>query len=222
MNNNDFRAAALGITGGVIATFATITFLDNDMDTRILDAIGRWRMTPRERDEYDRIRRGQAETYAAEARKTEEEQAEIRAKFRPGLLSLQGKFAVQMPLSELSIRDLISEIRYAKTRKREEIADGDGTYVFGEAEVWGPQVDALRSEFQSRHIEDMSLLDRTRYNAAYKYVSSHRDEWPPVPARRTTTAGMAQTSAAGEPSTSYPSYPDFSGPAALADATTEE
>ncbi|MFE3023205.1 hypothetical protein [Nocardia tengchongensis] len=218
MNSNDIRAAAIGVTGGVVATFATIAFLDRDLETRIPEAINRWRLPAEQRAEYDRIRQEQAARRDADAREREQVQVEIRANFRPDLLS-----GPAMPLSELSIPGLISEIRYAKNSKCAEMEAADRTYpVVSDARVWAPQLEALRSEFQSRHIENMSLLDRTRYNAAYSYVISHADEWPDTPVRPSLPVVKLPTASEGESPSMYPPYPDFSGPYSTANNATEE
>ncbi|MGW4247175.1 hypothetical protein [Nocardia sp. NPDC004722] len=177
MHHNDVRAIIVGLTGGVIATLGTIAFLDHDFEQRIPEAINRWRLSPVERAEYDEIRAQQAARRTADQCEREQAQVEIRAQFRPELLH-----GSAMALSQLPIPVLISEIRYAKHRKCSEMAAADRTYpVVSDARVWGPQLEALRSEFGHRDLDRMSFLDGTRYRHAYSYITSHTDEWAETP-----------------------------------------
>ncbi|MEG8177476.1 hypothetical protein GZH49_02875 [Nocardia terpenica] len=177
MTRNNFRAVGIGVTGGLIAAFGTIAFFEMDLEITIPNAVRRWLLSPADRAVYDAICQAQADKRAASDRKREQQQAGLRAKFRPDLLST---YPAVQPLSALPLADLISEIRYAKTRKRDEIHTAGHGYGSTETAMWTQQIAALRSEFQRRDGEPMSFLDRTRYNAASSAVHSYDDEWPPL------------------------------------------
>ncbi|MEV6070044.1 hypothetical protein AB0L82_26160 [Nocardia sp. NPDC052001] len=215
MHSNDFRTAVvIGLACGAVATFATIAILVNDLDARIPDAINRLRLSPADRADYDRILREQKARREFDVHAREQVQIQIRAKFRPELLS--GPIARE--LSELSVSELISEVRYAKNRKCAEMVAVDPGYpVERDARVWAPQLEALRSEFESRDPDELSFLDRARFYHAYNYVSSHTDEWPTA---RDAFAQNVDVPASVAPwqSRTFPPYPDFSGPADEAQA----
>ncbi|MVU79477.1 hypothetical protein GPX89_19790 [Nocardia sp. ET3-3] len=224
MNRNDIRAAGFGIAGGMVVAIGTIAYFALDLEVKIPNAIHRWQLSPADRTEYDAIRQAQTDKYADADRKREQAQLEVRAKFRPDLLSISPKVPV---LSELPLEALISEIRYAKTRKRRAIETARGTFTCGDStDMWTQQIAALRSEFQRRDTEPLSFLDRARHNAARHDVNSHDDEWPPFrafnPATEQTAATFHEEQAvvASDPLTTYPPYPDFSGP--TAPTSTEE
>ncbi|MEV6073405.1 hypothetical protein AB0L82_43245 [Nocardia sp. NPDC052001] len=209
MNRNDIRATGFGVAGGMIATFAAIAFVENDLDTKISEAIGRWRLTPTERAEYDAIRRERTEHDALKADRREQEQADLRAKFRPDLLS---RSATATELSQLSVTELISEIRYARGHRAQERRD----IGYGAASLWNPQVDALASEFARRTPARMSVLDNARYFAAYSYVNGYDDEWMPIAASDSPMWEPPAMPAAEQPQ--YPPYPDFTGPVTAREA----
>ncbi|WP_306364380.1 hypothetical protein [Nocardia sp. CC227C] len=208
MHRNDIRAAVFGATTGLIAGLAPILFVEFELDTRIGDAVDRWRLSPADRAEYDRIRRERAEHRAAKVRKQEQAQAAIRARFRPDLLT-----GPQTELAQLSLRDLVEEINHAKVHRIAAVNEAGGSATV--TSMWDDQVRALRSEFQRREGEPMSILDRDRYYAASQAVN---DPWPLDSSPTLSPLTPAPVSDFGTPT--FRPYPDFAGPDTADEAQT--
>ncbi|QLY33964.1 hypothetical protein H0264_18565 [Nocardia huaxiensis] len=202
MPSTTSRAIALGIPIGVIAgiaTVATIIAVDTwNLDTRICDAVTRWRMTPDDRAALDATQA--LLDYQARQRERQREQvaAHKRSKFQPELCT-----GVPGRLSELPLSALITEILYARGRLATIWgtwgADPDtGRRDYTAITQWTGHLDALRAEFDHRRHDPadgktLSRLDRMRWQAAHSAVHAYDEIPSPAPIPAVDTTPVAQS-----------------------------
>jgi hypothetical protein len=206
MHRNDIRALGIGVTAGLIAGLVPIMAVEMDLETKVPDAVRRWRLSAADRAEYDRLQQAMADKRTAAAHADEQREIGLRANFHPGLVT--GKHPVA--LADLSIAQLIDEIDYAKSEKRAAVAEERYTAHRPMTARWSDQIEALRSEFKRRDVRRMTLVDRARCAAAHYAVFNHDDEYPPVTPPQLANFGVPK----------FPPYPAFEGPDTADEAQT--
>ncbi|WP_327114175.1 hypothetical protein OHB12_33710 [Nocardia sp. NBC_01730] len=219
MNHNDFRAAIVGVTAGVVAGAVTvagvIAFDDMDLWGQAERALARRRLSPADRAELERLEDAERSRSRARTRARQEITAEIRAKFVPGFIG--GKHPVAS-LEELSVPQLITGIEHAETKVHE------NPWLIGGVEqhrAWSDHLAALLDEFHRRRGRDvhrrLSLLDQQLMQSAETRMNTAKFAPPTLPRQAPRPAPTPVEIPADSP---Y-QYPDFIGPDAVEATNTD-
>ncbi|MGY1948923.1 hypothetical protein [Nocardia asiatica] len=192
MTRNDFRAATIGVTAGVVAGVVTIAgaiaYDEFDLRGQAERALARRRLSPAERAELERLEAAkQAKDSAKELDRTTRT-AEIRSKFQPTFI--EGKRAVAS-LEELTVPQLVTAIER-----------GEHTLQTYRNDPWGPNVEliarwsehmtALLDEFHRRRgwqvHRQLSLPDQLRMELAEARMNTAKFQPTFLPWQATTSA----------------------------------